>query len=105
MSQGSSAWPPGTLVPGVSKSHHIPGAGGGPLDAFPGLPLPRHKASFLPLVPWLPRGAWGAGLGVEGGLMQRDIPLLSPTMLGWGHKGKSWQLRTRFLQLEVPSPI
>lgn len=67
---------------------------GWPLDAFPGLPLPRHKASFLLLVPWLPRGAWGAGLGVEGGLMGRDIPMLSTTMLGWGHKGKSWQLRT-----------
>lgn len=41
----------------------IPGAGGGPLDAFPVLPLPRHKASFLSLVPWLPRDSWGAGLG------------------------------------------
>lgn len=67
---------------------------GSPLDAFPGLPLPRHKASFLPLIPWLPRGARGAGLGVEGGLMGCDVPMLSPTMLGHGHKGRSRQLRT-----------
>lgn len=39
---------------------------GGPLDAFPGHPLLRHKASFLPPVPQLPRGAWGAWLEVEG---------------------------------------
>lgn len=94
VSQGSSTWPPGTLVLRVLKSYHIPRAGGGLLDTFPGLPLPRHKASFLPLVPLLPKGPWGTGLGVEGGLMGRDIPMLSLAMLGWGHKGKTWQLRT-----------
>lgn len=61
-----------------SKPHHIPGVGGGPLDAFPGLPLLRHKASFLPSVPQLPRGARGAWLGVEGGLTGCNIPMLSP---------------------------
>lgn len=45
------------------------------MDAFPGLPLPRHKASFLPLVSQLPRGAWGTGIGVEGGLMGSNIPI------------------------------
>lgn len=108
MSQASSAQPQGTLVlgvgGGVSKSHRIPGAGGGLLDAFPGLPFPRHKASFLPLVPRLPRGAWGAGLGVEGGLMGRDILMLSPTMLGWGHKGKSWQGGLRIPPARGPFP-
>ena len=59
-------------------------AWGWPLDAFPGLPLPRHKASFLLLVPRLPRGAWGAGLGVEGGQMGRDIHMLSPVTLRRG---------------------
>lgn len=48
------------------------------MDAFPGLPLLRHKASFLPSVPQLPRGAQGAWLGVEGGPMGCDIPMLSP---------------------------
>lgn len=44
------------------------------MDAFPGFPLPRHKASFLTLIPRLPRGAWGAGLGVERGLMGMTSP-------------------------------
>lgn len=48
------------------------------MDAFPGLPLLRHKASFLSSVPQLPRGARGAWLGVEGGLMGCNIPMLSP---------------------------
>lgn len=84
----------GTLVLGVSQSRHIPGAGGGPLDAFLGFPLPRHKASFLPVVPRLPRGAWGARLGAGGGLMGCDILGLSPMMLGQGHRGRSWQTTT-----------
>ena len=93
-----------TLVPGVSKSRHILGPGGGPLDAVPGLPLPRHKASFLPLVPRLPRGAWGAGL--EGG-DRHDIPMLSParpSKEGLGHKGRPWQPRTTVSAGEGPSP-
>lgn len=87
MFQGGSAQPLGTLAVGGPKSHHIPGVEGGPLDAFPGHPLLRHKASFLPSVPQLPRGAWGAWLGVKGGLIGRDIPMPSPRWLGQGHGG------------------
>lgn len=87
MFQGGSVQPLGTLAVGGPKSHHIPGVGGGPLDAFPGQPLLRHKASFLPSVPQLPRGAWGAWLGVKGGLIGRDIPMPFPRWLGQGHGG------------------
>lgn len=97
--------PAGTLVPGVSKSRHILGPGGGPLDAVPGLPLPRHKASFLPLVPRLPRGAWGAGL--EGG-DRHDIPTLSPARPseeGLGHKGSPGSPEPQIPLVRVPPPL
>ena len=75
------------------------------MDAVPGLPLPRLKASFLPLVPRLPRGAWGAGL--EGGVMGATSPCRlqqGPARLGWGHKGRSWQPRTTDSSSEGPPP-
>lgn len=59
------------------------------MDAFPGLPLLRHKASFLSSVPQLPRGARGAWLGVEGRADGVQHPHAVSKMLGQGHEGRS----------------
>lgn len=77
-----------------SESHHIPGVGGGPLDAFPGLPLLRQQSLFSAFSPSAAKGCPGrlAGSGARADRVQH--PHVVSKMLGQGYEGRSWQSRT-----------